>query len=370
MTKKSSSQSIEASVNYTGLKNGIGVLLLNSRKNAARQVNQILIDTYWQIGKYIVDFEQGGEGRAAYGEGLISKLSKDLTLEFGRGFSRTNLKNFRSFYILFQIGQTPSDDSVKTVTLSGQLQKGQTVSDLLIPSSILSYKLSWSHYVELIKIDQELERSFYIKQCEKENWSVRELKRQMKSMLFHRLALSKDKNQIITLANKGATIQKAEDLIKDPYVFEFLGLPQQKTFHESELEERLILNLENFLLELGKGFAFIGRQYKITIGSRHFYIDLVFYHRILKCFVLIDLKRGEVEHNDIGQMNLYLNYFQKDENQEDDNPPIGLVLGAYKDHILMEYATANLDNQLFVSKYQLYLPDKEELKQELEKLLT
>lgn len=191
----------------------------------------------------------------------------------------------------------------------------------------------------------------------------------MKSMLFHRLASSKDKESVLALANEGANSQTPQDIIKDPYVFEFLDIPQRHLYKERELEERLILNLEQFLLELGKGFAFIGRQYKITLSNRHFYVDLVFYHRVLKCFVLIDLKRGEIEHNDIGQMNMYLNYFSKEENVKDDNPPIGLVLGAYKDEIMVEYAKESITNQLFVSKYQLYLPDKKQLQEELEKLL-
>jgi predicted nuclease of restriction endonuclease-like (RecB) superfamily len=229
--------------------------------------------------------------------------------------------------------------------------------------------LTWSHYSEILKADNDLEISFYINQCEKENWSVRELKRQMKSMLFHRLALSKDKKGVLSLAKEEAIIQSPNDIIKDPYVFEFLGIPQQHRYLEGELEEKLIQNLEQFLLELGKGFAFVGRQYKITLSNRHFFVDLVFYHRILKCFVLIDLKRGEIEHNDIGQMNMYLNYFAKEENVQDDNLPIGIVLGAYKDQILVEYATENITNQLFVSKYQLYLPDKKQLQNELEKLL-
>ncbi len=179
----------------------------------------------------------------------------------------------------------------------------------------------------------------------------------------------KDKKGVLELAEKGADIQSANDIIKDPYIFEFLGIPQKYQYLEGELEDKLIQNLEHFLLELGKGFAFMGRQYKITLSNRHFFVDLVFYHRILKCFVLIDLKRGEIEHNDIGQMNMYLNYFAKEENVDGDNIPIGIVLGAYKDHILVEYATENISNQLFVSKYQLYLPDKKQLSEELEKLL-
>ena len=324
---------------YTTLKEQIKTLLLKGRENATHSVNTILLKTYWHIGKHIVEFEQKGEKKAEYGKELLTKLSKDLTLEYGKGFSRSNLFQIRSFYLKFPKIQT------------------------------LSEQLSWSHYVELIKADSELELNFYLKQCEKENWSVRELKRQMKSMLFHHLALSKDKDGVLELSKSGQDITSAKDIVKDPYIFEFLGIEQENRYLEDELEEKLISNLEKFLLELGKGFAFIGRQYKINIGSRHFFVDLVFYHRILKCFVLIDLKRGEIEHNDIGQMNLYLNYFKKEENVEGDNEPIGIVLGAYKDQILVEYATENINNQLFVSKYQLYLPKKEILAEELNRVL-
>ena len=233
----------------------------------------------------------------------------------------------------------------------------------------LSCNLSWSHYVEILKGNDPLEISFYSKQCEKENWSVRELKRQRDSMLFHRLALSKDKAGILSLAELGHEVQTAEDVVKDPYVLEFLNLPQKERYLEGDIENEIIKNLQTFLLELGKGFAFIGRQYKITIGGRHFFVDLVFYHRILKCFVLIDLKRNEIEHNDIGQMNLYLNYFSEEENTEGDNPPIGIVLGAYKDEILIKYALSGITNQLFVSKYQLYLPDEASLRHEVQKVI-
>ncbi|WP_289029427.1 PDDEXK nuclease domain-containing protein [uncultured Algoriphagus sp.] len=325
---------------YTSLKKEISQLLIAGREQAGRAVNTILVQTYWQIGRHIVEFEQGGEAKSEYGSNLLDRLSRDLTLEFGKGFSRSNLFQIRNLYINFP----------KIQTLSGQL--------------------SWSHYCEILKSDNELEISFYTKQCQKENWSVRELKRQMKSMLFHRLALSKEKEDILLLSQKGAEFLHPKDLIKDPYVFEFLGLQNQPTYSEGELETQLIQNLQGFLLELGKGFAFIGQQYRISLANRHFYVDLVFYHRILKCFVLIDLKRGEIDHQDIGQMNLYLNYFRKEENVEDDNPPIGIVLGAYKDQILVEYATDNISNQLFVSQYQLYLPEKEELAHELEKLLS
>ncbi|HHB77144.1 MAG TPA: DUF1016 domain-containing protein [Desulfobulbus sp.] len=317
-----------ARTNYTELKVHIGELLARGRLQAAVSINSILVETYWQIGRHIVEFEQNGSDRAQYGKALIDRLARDLTREYGRGFSRSNLIYMRKFYLAFPKSET------------------------------LSHQLSWSHYFEILKADDELERNFYLKQCQLENWSVRELRRQMKSALFQRLALSKDKKGVLALAGEGAAIAHPEDIIKEPYVFEFLGIPQQQRYLEGELEKRLIDNLEHFLLELGKGFAFVGRQYRITLGNRHFFVDLVFYHRILKCFVLIDLKRGEVEHGDIGQMNLYLNYFAKEENVEDDSPPIGVVLGAYKDRVLVEYALAGMSNQLFVSKYccfSLYL---------------
>lgn len=325
---------------YIELREQISRLLISGREQAGKAVNSILVKTYWQIGQYIVEYEQKGKEKAVYGTELIDRLSKDLTYEYGKGFSRSNLIYMRKFYLEFPKSET------------------------------LSHQLSWSHYFEILKSENNLEIAFYVNQCEKGNWSIRELRRQMKNMLFHRLALSKEKKDILILAQKGIEIQKANDIIKDPYVFEFLGIPQQQKYLEDELEEKLIQNLELFLLELGKGFAFIGRQFKITLANRHFFVDLVFYHRILKCFVLIDLKRGEIEHNDIGQMNMYLNYFTKEENVDGDNPPIGIVLGAYKDQILVEYAMENITNQLFVSKYQLYLPDKRQLQIELEKVLN
>jgi len=324
---------------YTQLISEIGSLLQKGREQVAQSVNTVLVQSYWLIGRHIVEFEQAGKEKADYGSNLLDQLSKDLTRLYGKGFGRSNLFYMRKLYLSFQ------------------------------NSGTLSHKLSWSHYYEILKSDNDLEISFYTKQAEKENWSVRELKRQMKSMLFHRLALSKDKKGVLELSQQGLEVQKAEDIIKDPFVLEFLNIPQNDQYLEGELEEKLITNLQKFLLELGKGFAFIGRQYRISLGGKHFFVDLVFYHRILKCFVLIDLKRGEVEHQDVGQMNLYLNYFRKEENTEGDNEPIGIVLCAYKDKILVEYATENISNHLFVSKYQFYLPDKKQLEDELKKLL-
>ena len=325
---------------YSDLISQIGDLLQKGRVQVSQSVNTILVQTYWLIGRHIVEFEQGGKEKAEYGSFLFDQLSKDLTKLYGKGFSRSNLLYMRKLYINFP--------------------KSETLSNVL----------SWSHYFEILRTDNELEISFYTKQAEKENWSVRELKRQMKSMLFHRLALSKDKKGVLELSEQGQEIQKAEDILKDPYVLEFLNIPESHQYLESELEKRLISNLQNFLLELGKGFTFEKRQYRISISGKHFYVDLVFYHRILKCFVLIDLKRGEVTHQDVGQMNLYLNYFKKEINTDGDNEPIGIVLGADKDHVLVEYATESIGNHLFVSKYQLYLPDKKQLENELNKLLS
>ena len=287
----------------------------------------------------LVEFEQGGKVRAEYGKQLLVNLAKDLTLQNGKGFNRTNLTYMRKLYLAFPKCGT------------------------------LSHKLTWSHYYEILKCDDPLEMQFYLKQCIKEGWKVRELKRQMKSALFQRLALSTDKEGVLALANEGHQVMKPKDIIRDPFVLEFTGLPLKKRYKENDLEAALKSNMEKFLLELGRGFAFIGRQYVMHIGSRQFKVDLVFYHCILKCYVLIDLKRAEIRHNDIGQMNLYLNYFKTEVCQPDDNPPIGIVLGAKKDELLMEYALEGITNQLFAARYQLYLPKREELQEQLDKLL-
>ena len=311
-----------------------------AREKAISAVNTELLEANWQTGKYIVEFEQGGKSRAEYGKQLLVTLAKDLTLLNGKGFNRTNLTYMRKLYLAFPKCGT------------------------------LSHKLTWSHYYEILKCDDPLEMQFYLKQCVKEGWKVRELKRQMKSALFQRLALSTDKEGVLALANEGHQVMTPQDIIRDPFVLEFTGLPQKKRYKETELETALKTNMEQFLLELGRGFAFIGRQYVMSIGSRQFKVDLVFYHCILKCYVLIDLKRAEIKHNDIGQMNLYLNYFKTEICQPDDNPPIGIVLGAKKDELLMEYALQGITNHLFAARYQLYLPKREELQAQLDKLLA
>ncbi|MEO0043800.1 MAG: hypothetical protein RL329_3248 [Bacteroidota bacterium] len=233
-----------------------------------------------------------------------------------------------------------------------------------------SGKLSWSHYVELVSIDDDLARQFYENQIIRENWSIPELKRQKKSGLFQRLALSTDKAGILQLAQQGKIIEKAEDIVKNPYILEFLNLPENQKYSESDLEQAIIDNLHHFLLELGKGFAFVGRQYRMTLNNRHFYVDLVFYHIKLKRYVLIDLKLEDVEHYDIGQMNMYLGYFQKEVSDENDHPPIGIILSQEKDEIMVEYALMGISSHLFVSKYQLFLPAIEDLKGQVQKILT
>ena len=310
-----------------------------ARDNAAIAVNTELLEANWQTGRYIVEFEQRGKVKAPYGEQLLLNLAKDLTRMRGRGFSRSNLVYMRKFYLVFPKSET------------------------------LSHQLTWSHYFELLKCDDPMEMQFYMKECINQGWKVRELKRQIKSSLFQRLALSTDKEGLLALASEGHQVQKAADIIRDPFVLEFTGLPKQKRYKERDLENALKANMEKFLLELGRGFAFIGRQYVIPIGSRQFKVDLVFYHCILKCYVLIDLKRDEIKHGDIGQMNLYLNYFKNEICQPDDNPPVGIVLGARKDELLMEYALQGIDNQLFAARYQLYLPNRDELQSQLDKLL-
>ena len=322
---------------YESLLTQIAQTYQNSRVKVFQVANQELLATYWEIGQYIVEFEQKGQEKAQYGSELLKKLAQDLQL-LGRGFSRSNLANMRLLYLRFP----------KIQTASGQL--------------------SWSHYVELLKIEHDLERNFYEKQCLNENWSVRELKRQKDTALFLRLASGKNPEQILALAQKGQEIQKAEDILKEPYIFEFFKIPEPYHVSEKQLETALIDNLQAFLLELGKGFAFLGRQYRITINNEHFYVDLVFYHHILKCFVLIDLKVNEIKHYDIGQMNMYLGYFAKERNSEGDHEPIGIILSREKDEFLVEYATYGMQSQLWVARYQLYLPTANELKALMQKL--
>ena len=329
----------DGDTDYNELLRQVGEVLRNGREKIAFAVNSVMVRSYWEIGRYIVEYEQKGHTKAEYGSDLLNQLSHDLTAQYGKGFGRSNVFYIRKLYLLYPKSQT------------------------------LSEQLSFSHYVELMKLDDDLERSFYEKECESEHWGVRELKRQMKSMLFHRIALSSDKDEVMRLAKEGQVIEKPEDILKEPYVFEFTGLPQMPVYDEGDLEEALVSNLSQFFLELGKGFTYVGRQQKMVIAGRTYKVDLVFYHRILKCFVLVDLKRGEVQHEDIGQMNFYLNYYREEMNTDGDTEPIGIVLGAYNDRLVMEYALQNITNQVFVSRYQLYLPEREQLEAEYRRFL-
>ena len=313
--------------------------LLYSAKNRVYQtINTTMTQTYFQIGKRIVEEEQGGETRAEYGKSLLKLLSVQLINEFGKGFSVDNLENMRRFYLAFQ--------------------KSETVSR--------KFELSWSHYIFLTRIENINERNFYEIESIENSCSLRELKRQFDSGLFERLKLSSDKQKLKELSLNGQVIQTAQDLIKDPYILEFVGLPELSSYSESELEQKLIDKLEHFLLELGKGFTFVARQKRITIDEKHFKVDLVFYNRLLKSFVVIDLKIGELKHQDIGQMMMYVNYFDRFEKTDDENSTIGIILCKDKSKALVELTLPKDNNQIYASKYLTILPNKEEFKKLLE----
>jgi predicted nuclease of restriction endonuclease-like (RecB) superfamily len=324
---------------YTPLIKEIKHLVQSSRQRISHNINNELVHTYWLIGKAIVEKEQINSVDDKSSRTLILELSKQLTIDFGKGFSRSNLTYMRLLYLYYKTGVT------------------------------VSHQLTWSHYYELLKIDDELERSFYGNQCVAENWTVRELRRQKATLLFHRFAINKDAEGVIQLAKQGQSFEEESDIIKSPYVLEFLGISENTRFSESDLEQRIIDNLQLFLLELGKGFAFVSRQFRIPLNNKNYRVDLVFYHRILKCFVLIDLKIHDVEHYDIGQMNMYLNYFATEQNMPDDNPPIGIILAKEKDEVLVEYALGGITNNIFVSKYELYLPDRQLLERQVRQII-
>jgi len=362
-----------SSKNYSNLLDKIAGILVEAKKKVIREINKSQVLAYWAIGREIVEFEQKGKTRAEYGEELIKKLSKDMTEIFGKGFSKSNIFLMRQFYLTYpEKFQTVSGKSLMT-------QKFPTVSGKSNPSfksairqtsvGVFEPMLSWSHYCELLSTEDDKARLFYQIESYKNNWSVRELRRQINSLLFERLALSKNKKKVLELARKGQVIEKPEDAIKNPYVLEFLGIPERSYYTETQLEQKLIDHLHDFILELGKGFSFIGRQKRITIENDRYYIDLVFYHRILKCMVLIDLKIGTISHADVGQMNFYLNYIKDKEMLDGENPPIGIILCTKrnKSKVFVEYALGGLSNKIFVSKYKLYLPTKHQLEEEVKK---
>ena len=330
-------------------------LLKDARKKVLLTVNQTMVTTYFEIGRMIVEEQQKGNERAEYGSEVINNLSSTLTHEFGKGFSVTNLKQMRQFYLAYSNGQTLSDQTSK---------KGQTASDQFPTSQVFkgSGNLSWSHYLVLMRIDDEKERSFYEIETVKNGWSVRELQRQYNSALYTRLSLSREKQKLQELSEKGLVVQEPKDAIKDPYILEFIGLPERSFYSENQLEEELINKLEQFLLELGSGFTFVARQKRISFDEKHFHVDLVFYNRLLNCFVLIDLKIGELKHQDIGQMQMYVNYYDREIKQETENKTIGIILCQNKSESVVRYTLPEENNQIFASKYKTVLPTKEELK--------
>ena len=315
----------------------IRAILEKARSTAYRAVNFAMVQAYREVGRIIVEEEQRGAERAEYGKGLIKELSIRLTKDYGRGFDESNLRNMRLFYQTF-----PNCDALR-------------------------HELSWTHYRLLFRIENGEARNFYMLESVKNNWSTRELERQINSLLYERLALSKDREKVLELSTKGLVIQEPKDIIKDPYVLEFLDLKESRNFLEKDLEHALIDKLHAFLLELGKGFSFVARQRRITVDGDHYYIDLVFYNYVLKCFVLIDLKVGKLTHRDIGQMDFYARYFEKEEKLDGDNPTIGLILCSDKNETMVRYTLLEDNKQIFASKYKLYLPTEEELKAELER---
>lgn len=309
-------------------------ILKNSREKVLKTVNITMVKTYFEIGRLILEEEQKGEYRATYGKELLKTLSIRLTKEFGKGFSETNLKQMKTFYDVYKIRQTVSDE----------------------------FKLSWSHYLILMRISNIEERQFYEIEAFNSNWSLRELRRQLDSALYERLGLSRDKESVKELSLKGQIIEKPIDVIKDPYVLEFLGLPEKHEYSEHDLESEIINKLEMFLLELGKGFTFVGRQVRFTFDEKHFRVDLVFYNRLLRCFVLIDLKIGEVTHQDLGQMQMYVNYYDRFIKLPEENKTIGIIICREKNDTLVEITLPENNEQIFASRYETILPSKEDIK--------
>lgn len=340
----------------------VAELLQNARQQVLRTVNSTMTITYFEIGRIIVEEEQNGKDRAEYGKQLLKGLSQQLTEEFGKGFSIRNLEQIRQFYITFSKSESLIRilEIKKTQSLTAEFNNVnyQTLSSF--------FKLTFTHYIFLMRIDDEQERRFYEIESEKYNWSVRELKRQYDTALYTRLALSRDKEGILKLSEQGQIIEKPKDIIKDPYILEFLGLPELNQYSESQLEEEIINKLEHFLLELGHGFTFVARQNRITFDDKHFRIDLVFYNRILRCFVLIDLKIGELKHQDLGQMQMYVNYYDREMRLEDENKTIGIVLCQNKSEAVVKYTLPENNEQIFASKYKTVLPSVEVLKELLE----
>ena len=347
---------INTAINPVFLKN-VSDVLLRARKNAQTAINLAMVYAYFEIGKMIVEEEQHGANRAAYGTQLLKELSAYLTERYGKGFSVANLKNIRQFYRVYSIDKIGE-------TMFSQSDKLPAVS------TGRKFYLSWSHYLKLMRIEDIAERHFYEIESAKNDWSLSELKRQYNSSLYERLALSTDKNKVYQLAVEGQKVELPKDAVKDPYVLEFLGLPEFPSCSETELESRIIDHLQQFLLELGTGFAFVGRQKRFTFDEEHFIVDLVFYNRLLSCFVLFDLKIGELKHQDIGQMQMYVHYYDRKVKLPHENPTIGIILCKDKNNAVVEMTLPEGNAQIFASKYETVLPSKEALKKILQEQLN
>jgi predicted nuclease of restriction endonuclease-like (RecB) superfamily len=315
----------------------VRAILTLARDRAWQAVNNAMVEAYWEVGRVIVEDEQVGKWRAGYGKRVLEGLAHRLSVEFGKGFDQSNLRNMRAFFLNYPIRDA------------------------------LRRELSWTHYRLLVRVDKSDARAFYEAEAVNARWSTRELERQINSLLFERLALSRDKAGVMALAQKGHEISQPSDLVKDPLVLEFAGFRQDERLRESDLEQALISKLQQFLLELGKGFAFMGRQQRITLDGEHFFIDLVFYNRLTHSFVLLDLKVGKLTHQDLGQMQMYVNYYQREMTAKDENPPIGIVLCADKSEAVVRYALPEGNTQIFASRYKLHLPTEEELAAELQR---
>ena len=340
----------------------IAELVENARQHVIAQVNTTMVCTYYEIGRIIVEHEQKGEKRAEYGKGVLKELSQSLTKRFGRGFSVDNLQNMRQFYLTYRdsIYETASRKSIskKSETVSRKSSEGVISQTLSV-----KFALSWSHYLFLMRITNPKERKFYEAEAESARWSLREMKRQFNSALYERLALSRDKKAIAEMSQKGMIVQRPEDIVQDPYILEFLGLPEDSRYSESTLEQRIIDELQNFLLELGKGYTFVGRQMRLTFDEQHFYVDLVFFNRLLQCFVLVDLKIGDITHQDLGQMQMYVNYYDRKVKLPTENPTVGILLCKKKNDAVVEMTLPEDNNNIFASQYELVLPDKKALLQ-------
>ena len=377
-SKNSDKQQLTAS-NSDGLFDRVVTILERARTQVVYAVNSAMVIAYWLIGREIVQELQVGDERAAYGEKVLAELSERLLKRYGKGFSVTNLRYFRLFYQTYaerlpEIRHKPCDELLRVDSSRQIHHKACDVLDdlsLAVEQSShiqgFSPALSWSHYRTLTKVENKNERLFYEIEAEKEGWSVPVLERQIHSFLFARLLKSRDKNGVLKLATEGQAVKNPADTIKDPYILDFLGLPDSKQLHESELESAIIENLQSFLLELGKGFAFVARQKRLQYEDEFFYVDLVFYNCILKCYLLIDLKIGKLAHQDVGQMDSYVRMFDDLFIAKDDNPTIGLILCSEKNEAIARYSVLKNSKQLFASKYMLYLPTEEELARELER---